>query len=292
MTAVVRVLEIAVDEGDGHVQRLHVEAEKGILLGSGAHCELQLPRDAAAFEHVELRLDETGIYARALASEPPVLVGGSALVHGPIADGATLAIGPTQITLRVVKRQKPRAGLSPLWAAALAPVLALGVYVSLASASGGWEPVIPEAPALFGARVEVCGLSDPEQAMAFAADRYRVARAKEERRPFAIDDAVQAVALYEAAAGCFRRAGADDAPPAAEEAASLRRSLEEEYRTRRLRLEHAYRIGDVAGVRREASALWPMVQHLQGPYIEWLASARRIADEATDRVQRERRALY
>jgi hypothetical protein len=96
------------------------------------------------------------------------------------------------------------------------------------------------------------------------------------------------VPLYETAAACFKlEKNADSERAAAATATQLRNRLEEEYRVRRVRLEHAYRINDPTAAKRELDVLVPMLSHRPGPYADWMAWLDRAAVVEIDRRARK-----
>jgi hypothetical protein len=131
---------------------------------------------------------------------------------------------------------------------------------------------------LIGPKDARCPDVAPEQRVALATDKLRVALAKRERSPFAPQEGYDAVILFEGAAACFRAAGDQEQARDSDEAADiLRVKLDEDYRLRRVRLEHAYRTHQVHAAKRELSVLIPLTAHRRGPYTEWLAFVDRAA---------------
>ena len=99
------------------------------------------------------------------------------------------------------------------------------------------------------------------------------ADAKRERRPFHVQDGIQAVPIYEMAAACFR-AGAD-APAgnlADDSAKYLRREMTDDFRMRRVRLDHALSIDDYVSAQKEVRVLLQFVEGKQGEYVTWLSN--------------------
>ena len=279
-------LKFRVRYADGRSEQLLVDAERA-LIGSAAHCEVRLPPESAALEHVEVFANDGRVHmsARSAATPPPTL-DGAPYVTGPWPKGAVLAIGGTTLTVEAVDLDQKRRGRSPFWLLAPVPVVAIIATIIYSRVAASAELPIPEAPTLFDAPVSTCPVQGTELYMPFAADKLRTALAKRERGPFSRRDAVDAVPLFEVAAACFHLAGAaDDEREALAGAASQRKKVEEEYRVRRVRLEHAFRIADPFGAKRELTVLLPMTAHRRGPYVEWLASLDRYAT-----VEVERRA--
>jgi hypothetical protein len=179
-----------------------------------------------------------------------------------------------QLHVEIVGLGMPKAK-PPLWAfgAAIVAIAITAGGVALARPAQRNEPPIPEAPALFGAKDMRCPDVDAEQRPVLAREKLRIALAKRERSPFAPQDAFEAVALFESAAACSRASGLEAQAKEADEAANvLRARVDEDYRLRRVRLEHAYRTRQASAAKRELDVLIPMTSHRRGPYTEWLAA--------------------
>ena len=107
--------------------------------------------------------------------------------------------------------------------------------------------------------------------MAFAEEQSDLAEGKRERLPFAVEDGVAAVGLYQVAAACFRT-GADDAraTEAAQAADALQRELADDYRARRLRLSHLLTVEDYELAMKDVTVLRALTSEKKGRYFEWL----------------------
>jgi hypothetical protein len=129
-----------------------------------------------------------------------------------------------------------------------------------------------QAPDLFAAAATAtCPQSAPDQAKAFAADKFDVAEGKRERSPFAPRDGVEAVQLYDVAAACFR-AGGDPgrAAEAAADSRQLRGQITQDFRARRVRLEHLLAVGDYTLAKNDVKFLRALLEGKQGRYVDWL----------------------
>ena len=179
----------------------------------------------------------------------------------------------------------------PVWLfAAILPVLGAVAAVVLANPARGAEPPIPEAPVLLAPKgATPCPSVSPEQKPTLAAERHRIGLAKRERSPFSPQDGLDAVTDFEVAMACWRESGqGGPAGEAEHDADALRAKLSEDYRIRRVKLEHAYRIRDASAIKRELVVLIPMTSRRRGPYSEWLASLERAV--TIDMQQRSRLA--
>jgi len=98
-----------------------------------------------------------------------------------------------------------------------------------------------------------------------------VADAKRERRPFHVQDGVSAVPVYELAGACFRAGGDGMSAKLAEDSAQfLRREMNDDFRTRRVRLEHALNTQDYVSAQKEVRTLLQFVEGKQGEWVTWL----------------------
>ena len=275
-----RTLKFQIRQHTGHVDQLSMEAER-VLIGSGAHCEIRLPVDQARVEHVLIELGPAGIFARALSFEPPPTINNIPFQQAPLPPGAMLGVGGCQIYVELTDgvgtAGGPKKKPSPIMYLAVAIIVPLGLYTILGDdgAEGGPKASPKQAPELWQAPVSSCPYSGG-QALAFAREKMAVADAKRERRPFHVQDGVQAVPTYEAAAVCFRAGG--DAPSgnlAEESAKFLRRDITDDFRTRRVRLDHALTIEDYVSAQKEVRVLLQFTEGKSGDYVTWLSNLER-----------------
>lgn len=274
-----RTLKFQIRLHTGGVEQLAIEAER-VLIGSGAHCEIRLPVDQARVEHVLIELGPAGIFARALSFEPPPTINNVPFQQAPLPPGAVLGVGGCQIYVELSEGAAGAGGTapkkkSPVSMIALLILVPVGAYVVLSDDDEGATatPSPRAVPELWSAAASGCPYADRGQAIAFARERMAIADAKRERRPFHVQDGVQAVPTYEAAAGCFRTGG--DAPSAvlAEEAAKfLRRDITDDFRTRRVRLDHALAIEDYVSAQKEVRVLLQFTEGKSGEYVTWLSN--------------------
>jgi hypothetical protein len=269
-----RGFRFRVSYADGRQEQILVDSERA-LVGSASHCELRLPPEVAMHEHIEVFAHEGAVHfaTRPYALLTLPLLDGVATVEGRWQAGSSLRIGDVQMTVELVSLGMAKAK-PPIWALFVAiPAIAItAVGVALARPVDRGLPPIPEAPALVGAKDAKCPEVSPEQRPVLATEKLRIALAKRERSPFAPQDGIEAIGLFELSAACFRTAGqAQQANEADESANVLRAKLDEDYRLRRVRLEHAYRTHQTNAAKRELVVLIPMTSHRRGPYTEWLA---------------------
>lgn len=265
---------------DGRNEQLVVDADRA-LIGNAGHCELRLAPETAAHEHVEVFVHEGKVHfaTKRDALIAPPLLGGVPAVEGQWTPGSALRVGDVEINVELVNLGMAKAK-PPIWAlfVVIPAVILTAVGVALARPIDRGLPPIPEAPPILAPKDARCPDLSVEQKSVLATERLRIALAKRERSPFAPQDGFEAVSHFELAAACFRTADkADQANEADEAARMLREKLEEDYRLRRLRLEHAYRTHQTGALKRELQVLIPMTAHKKGPYTEWLAFLDRAA---------------
>jgi hypothetical protein len=274
-----RVLRFQVRLHTGQVEQLNIEAER-VLIGSGAHCEIRLPVDQARVEHVLIELGPAGIFARALSFEPPPMINNIPFTQAPLPPGAVLGVGGCQVFIEIVDSVQGAAATgdkkksSPITVIALLIMLPAAGYMLLAEEPdiNAKRPPPKQVPELWEAPITSCSYQGG-QATAFARERMAVADAKRERRPFHVQDGVQAVPIYESAAACFRSGGDPASGQLADDSAKfLRREMTDDFRTRRVRLEHALNVDDNVSALKEVRVLLQLTEGKAGEYVQWLSN--------------------
>ena len=272
-------LLIQVRQPSGAVEQLVIDSER-VLVGSGAHCDIRLAIDEAALEHLTFKATANGVYVEALSFDPPPTVNGVPFTQGPLPAGAIVGVGATQLAVSLTEAAAPpkkREKTSPVSIIAFVGIL-VGSYLTFFADPPASEDVAPrQAPELFAAPVTACPQQAArEQLTALARERQASADSKRERRPFYVQDGVLAVPLYEQAAACFQAAG--DPGAAAEATAAsqaLRKDIDLDYRTHRLRLEHFLGVADFPTARREVRTLLQFTEGKHDDYVTWLANLER-----------------
>lgn len=274
-----RVLKFQIRLHTGQVDQLNVEAER-VLIGSGAHCEIRLPVDQARVEHVLVELGPAGMFARALSFEPPPMINNVPFQQAPLPPGGVLGVGGCQIYVEVADVAAGEGAIqskkksSPLTFIALLVLVPAAGYMFLVDDAPDNSVRRPprQPPELWDAPTAQCTFQGG-QALAFARERMAVADAKRERRPFHVQDGVQAVPIYESASACFRNGGDKGAAALAEDAAKfLRRDITDDFRTRRVRLEHALNVEDWVTAQKEVRILLQFCEGKSGDYVTWLSN--------------------
>ncbi|MDB5216546.1 MAG: hypothetical protein JWO86_4473, partial [Myxococcaceae bacterium] len=124
-----------------------------IVIGSGAHCDVRLAPDQAAFEHVAIEDHPAGPLMRSLATSPAVVLGGAPLSSQALGMSTTFSIGATQIEIKraVVGAAAESNSLSPAMIAKLAVVALLAVGIFAVSQMNKEQAVAapPKMPELF-----------------------------------------------------------------------------------------------------------------------------------------------
>jgi hypothetical protein len=274
----VSLLRFEIRYADGRKEITHVDGERA-LIGNGAHCDIRLPLDQAANEHVAVEVIGGTIRLETKAFEPPATVNGVTFTSLPITPDVPLKIGSTRIFIALGDAafdggavvQKKGDETSPFMKVLGVLVLVAGAYLLLADDTPQMPPAPADAPELFAAPTTTCPQTAPVQARAFASDKLDVAEGKRERSPFAPNDGVEAVQLYDLASACFKVGG--DPAHAAEAAADskqLRASITQDFRARRVRLDHLLAVGDYALARNDVRVLRALTDGKTGRYVEWL----------------------
>jgi hypothetical protein len=275
----VSLLRFEIRYADGRKEVTQVDGERA-LIGNGAHCDIRLPLDQAAHEHVAVEVIGGTVRLETKAFEPPATVNGMPFTNMPITPDVPLKIGSTRVFIALGDAafdggpvvQKKTEQTSPLMKVLAVFVLVAGAYMLLSDDAPQMAAAPAEAPELFPATATVtCPQSAPDQARAFAADKFDVAEGKRERSPFAPNDGVEAVQLYDLASACFKLGGDQArAAEAATDAKQLRASITQDFRARRVRLEHLLAVGDLDLARNDVKVLRALTEGKQGKYVEWL----------------------
>jgi len=219
---------------------VEVQSER-VLLGSGAHCDIRLPLEAAAWEHVVVTQESGSVVARVVPKDVTATFDGDARREAELAPGATIRIDTVVVILRdITNAEVKKAKANPLRTAAMGAsllVAAAALFV-LKNASAGGTPPPPNAP---DPTTRVApGCPEKQGALPLAHQKLALARSKRERFRFYPRDGVDAVASYQTATSCFD-AAADHASAdmARDEASTLQREIRDDFHASRVRLERA-----------------------------------------------------
>jgi len=278
-----QALKFDIRHPDGRVEELKIESERA-MIGSGAHCEIRMPIDQSAVEHVSVQLSPAGIFAEARSFQPPPTINGSPFTRTQVMPGSVLGVGYVQIYVTAIEiasgggeGQKKEQKTSPMTLLLALIVMPLALYVIFQDQPGEGDAASPrEAPELWGPPGGTCSQQAREAALAKGWETFAKAASKQERRPFHIPDGVQAVLLYEEAGACFKTAGDAQAAKRADAvAARLRIEIAQDYRTHRVRLEHALSTERWETAQKEVRVLLAFLQGKEGEYVEYLSALER-----------------
>lgn len=266
---------------NGQREAIVVEGQRA-LIGSGSHCDVRLPMDQAAYEHVRVESIGNTLRAEAVAEQPPATINGMPLTQSPLAADSILGIGSVRIFVGHVSDITEGAQLSaskskqssPIMQIALVLGFAAAAFLLLAEPDNEIAPPPTEAPKLFTDSAASCPQANPVQAVALGQEQLDIANGKRERMPFFVADGVAAVGLYRVASACFKVGGVkSQEDEAAEAAKSLAKTLSDDFRARQLRLTYSLKVGDYSLARRDVTVLRALTDGKKGTYVEWLATA-------------------
>lgn len=279
-----RIIKFQTRLPSGHVEQLGIESER-VLIGSGAHCEIRLPLAEARVEHILVELGPAGAFARALSFEPPPTINGVPFTQAPLPPGSTLGVSGVQILVEVAEgggargQERSQKKSSPILVIALFLIVIAAGYIFLwdDDRTASEEPPRPQPGELWAPPATQCLQGGGRaQALGFARERIAVADAKRERRPFNVQDGVSAVPIYEMAAVCFRAGGDLPSASLADESASyLRHEMTDDFRMRRVRLDHALATEDYPTAQKEVRMLLRFVEGKSDNYVTWLSNLER-----------------
>ncbi|MDB4944452.1 MAG: hypothetical protein JWP97_3986 [Labilithrix sp.] len=248
-----------------------------IVIGSGAHCDVRLSADQAAFEHVVIE-QAAGLPPRiaALVATPPSSLDGHP-VAGQLPASGLLVVAATRIQITWVAPQAAvkAPALGPAMIGKLLVVAGLAVAIVVVATRGPAPPppVPTSVPELFAPAPERCSRTDAVEARATADDHRARAEAARERSPFDPREARIAIEGYDLAAVCYRQGQLADA---SEEAALNARRLREEttldFRARRLRLERLLLVDDHELAAQDVAVLAALTDGQSGAYPQFLRS--------------------
>lgn len=277
-------LKLDIRHPDGRLEEIRLDGDRA-LIGSGAHCEIRLPVDQAAIEHVVIQANPAGVFAEARSFQPAPTINGGQFTRSQLVPGSVLGIGYTQIVVSVVELMGQQAQaaqkenkVSPMTLIMAAVIMPVGVYIIFFTDPPDTGSGAPprEVPELWAEPIVACPQTGRDQALAIAEDRFAVAVSKQERRPFHVQSGVSAVPMFETAAACFKTAGQ---PEAAKEASDrggrLRRDIAEDFRTHRVRLEYAISRKNWEIAQKEVRVLLNFLDGQQHDYVTWLSSMER-----------------
>lgn len=276
-------LKFKIQHVDGRIEEVSIEGDRA-LIGSGGHCDIRLPVDQAAVENIAIQSVSTGLVAEARSFQPAPTINESPFTRTQVMRDSVLGISQTRIwveaaeleqTAGVAKKKQEKTSPFTIILAAVAVPVSLYILLS-GNGSSATKSKPVKAPPLWSSQQVRCPQSSPEQALALARDRASLADAKRERRPFHVQDGVKAVSLYEEAAACFKVANKPKTAAAyAAVGKKLKADVALDYRTHRVRLEHAISIKDWQTAQEEIRVLLAFTQGQQNAYVTHLSNMQR-----------------
>jgi hypothetical protein len=273
-------LKFVLRDAVGNRRELGVDSDIA-RVGSGAHCEIRLPPEQAAPEQLRVEARSGGVFAEVRSLTPPTLLNGLPFTQGRLLPESRLQIGDFQISVVTAssgseRRAKPerQASRSKFVYALGAIGFPLGIWVLLTTEPQTEAAVAPVAPpALFVDEPSTCSESTPSTASSLAVADLERADSSRERAPFDAERGVNAVALYQRAAACFRTAEQPaDAKRAGLASDALKRKLNQEFRLHQVRLEWAQATHHYAEARTEVRLLLSFVGHRGAEYVAFLSA--------------------
>jgi hypothetical protein len=280
-------LSFEIRHADGRNERTAAQGAR-IVIGSGAHCDVRLSADQAAFEHVAIEDEPAGPLARGLAA---TTIDGAPLTAQLLGPSVVLAIGATEVivtrTMHVVVAKKSALGPAMIGKLLVIGVL-LGGIVKVSSMSTEESMASPPPmPELFAKTPATCPRTDLAEARAVADDQRANGDGARDRSPFDPRESRAAIKSYEIAAACYRLAHSVEASE--DTAQSARRMREEtllDFRARRVRLERLLLVNDYELAAQDVAVLSALTEGQQGEYPRWLAAvAREIKNHRVEKRQ-------
>jgi hypothetical protein len=258
-----------------------------VLIGSGAHCDIRLAPETAAWEHLVVTLEgesEERTVVRVIPRDVVVFREGTPFREAMLEPGDTIQLEGATLTYAELPRaaanparREAGKGTSPLAYAGILVILIglAALYAKKNDASYAAPETVPEPLA---ARIEACPVAEPARGLALATEKAQLGAAKRQRWMFYPRDGVEAVSLFEIAAACFRAGG--DTPRAREAkraAETLRAGVEEEFRVYRVQLDRALARSDSRVALAQIRLLRDMLfgRELDDEYVRWLTIMQR-----------------
>lgn len=267
----------------GRRRYTHEVPATSALLGSAAHCDVQLSPEVSAAEQLIVEWTGRQLEGRLLSPGPTCTIDGSPYAGGPLSDGAELAFGDTRVRVcRVVPAaDRRRHGTSDGWSwpvrlAGLAVIAVGGLYLLRPAENRDVLAQTVAAPQLFSPEAPSCPATGAAEA-AFAAQRLlRDAWMRHERAPFFPHDGVMAVAGYRKATACYQVAGDDQAAMDAQRRSEQLQTLTaEQFHIHQVRLDRFLRDNKPDAAKRELMVLQDFLRDRHSPYTDWLSAVER-----------------
>lgn len=268
---------------DGSAERHRIEGEQ-MTVGRSPSAGITVSgADELEPEHLLVAPRPDGVWVAIAKGARKATVRGQEFDHGLLAWGTEVDIGSIKLKLTdalpaTKKEKKPG---NPILILAFVAVPLVG-WLLLSDPIGGLPEANVDPPASLFAELAAC----PDQGAAAlnrARESAEAALAKSERYPFDSQDGVEAVGLYGVAESCYAASGyTTDAQRMHGERDVMKRRIEEDFLTHRLRLEQALHNERIPDALVETRALRAIVRHIEGPYADWLLQLERVLQLRVD----------
>jgi hypothetical protein len=273
------IIQFDIRHPNGQREAIVVEGERA-LIGSASYCDVRLPMDQAAYEHVLIEAFGGTLRAEAKTDKPPATINDMPLTASPLSSDTVLGIGRIRLFVNFVPdfdasasvTAKKKNQANPAVQLGLVVMFGLVAYLLLMDDETVIAPPPAQAPQLFTDTAVECREKVPAAALAFAQEQQALGDTKRERLPFAASEGVAAVGLFEMAAACYETGGRPvEAREARNTADTLKADLVNDFRARRVRLSHVLAVKDYALARADVAVLQALAVDKKGPYVDWLA---------------------
>lgn len=272
-------LQFRIQYPDGRLEQLAVDSDS-VLIGSGSHCEIRLPPEQAAVEHVLITFLGGSVYAQARYMNPPPTINGAPFTQAPILPESVLSVGQVQIAIAIIEIaenqqviQKKQQKTSPLTLVLSSLIFPAAIFLLMQEEGKYGIGQVPESPSLWPDPPATCPQQARDLAYSLALEKKVHAEGKRERCPFHARDCVDAVPAFDLSAVCFKAANEEEMHKEVTSAATtMRARVNEMYRGHQMRLEHTITVGDLLTAQKQIKTLLTMLDGQQGPYVAWLSN--------------------
>jgi hypothetical protein len=236
----------------GKTEQVDIDAER-ILIGSGAHCDIRLGQEQAAWEHLTIDEENGQMVARVIPNDALASVDGFAFRELVLHDGAVIKLENALLTYQVRQQANDGAGkvrrsrkkeTSPLAYLGLVMIPLLGLYVLLHDPEPPSLAPPSRVPDPLASTITSCPIREHGAQVAFAEEKESLAQTKRQRWRFYTRDGVESVQYFELAEACYKAAGDPRAAEVGMFAKGMRAGVQQEFHVYRIRLERALDRGD------------------------------------------------
>lgn len=257
-------------------ERFEIE-DMRVLVGSGAHCDIRLPIDAA-YEHVLITQEAEAVVARPALRELTMLVDGDRSTERELQPGNVVTVGGSTIEVISLEEIRTSGGkkASPLRHVAVALATVVVVFgFAIASSAGSTSTALappPPDPAPI-AKNGTCPETDRGLAGELARQKLGQAVDRQQRFRFHPSDGPESVRLFAMASTCFALAGDEaNAADARLRAERMQVTIIEQFRVARVRLDRALTDGQAVQALQQIEFMRALLGTRDDTraYVEWL----------------------